>query len=946
MAGSDVPQVDSESLGFLEELFLEYTQDPERVAPEWRAFFASWPGGEANGHANGNGNGTYRIAPSFTPPPLFGAANGAGTSNRLPAGGDATSPARVNAGEVLQERVDLLIRNYRVRGHIIAKLDPLGQIRPTPVELDQAFYRFTEADLDRTFSTTWLGGADVRTLREIIQWLENTYCRSIGVQYMHIDSLHLREWLQARMESTQNRTELSRAEQLRILKRLTDAVVFEEFLQKKYTGAKSFSLEGAESLIPLLDLAIEKAGNEGVHEIVLGMAHRGRLNVLTNIMGKPPRQVFHEFDDKQQHLYRGDVKYHLGYSGDWITSTGNKVHLSLCFNPSHLEYVNTVALGRMRAKQDRFDDTDRRHGLVILVHGDAAFAGEGIVQETLNLGQLAGYATGGTIHVVVNNQLGFTTDPLDARSCTYATDVAKMLQTPIFHVNGEDPEAVAQVVRLALDFRTMFQRDVVIDMYCYRQRGHNEGDEPSFTQPLMYKTIESRKSIRDSYLDTLLELGGISSAEAFRIAETSRDALEKELAAARSPGFTPIEVMPRFWDGYFGGPAIDADEPDTGVPQAELSKLLHQQTTVPADFHPHPKLVRMLSARREMAEGTRPLDWATGEALAFAALLAQGIRIRMTGQDCQRGTFSSRHAVLHDVENGSTYMPLANLSADQGPIEIYNSPLSEAGVLGFEYGYSLDYPDGLVMWEAQFGDFVNCAQPIIDQFLCSAEDKWKRLSGVVLLLPHGFEGQGPEHSSARLERFLSSAAEDNIQVLNLSTPAQYFHLLRRQALRKWKKPLILMTPKSLLRHPGAVSDLEECATGKFHQVMADTTVKPRSVKQIVLCSGKVYYDLVAYREEQKRNDVALVRVEQLYPIPTTELEAALAGYAASVPVLWVQEEPENMGAWRFLRSHWGDKVEGRSLLCVSRPESASPATGSNSSHKIEQRHILEAAFSR
>jgi 2-oxoglutarate dehydrogenase E1 component len=698
-----------------------------------------------------------------------------------------------------------------------------------------------------------------------------------------------------------------------------------------------------------LELAIEKAGEQKVDEIVLAMAHRGRLNVLANIMGKSTQQIFREFADidPELHIGRGDVKYHLGYSNDWTSASSHKVHLSLCFNPSHLEFVNPVAVGRMRAKQDRAEDHLRHRGLVILIHGDAAFAGEGIVQETLNLSQLEGYKVGGTLHVVVNNQIGFTTDPSEARSCTYATDVAKMLQTPIFHVNGEDPEAVAQCVRLALDFRRDFQRDVVIDMYCYRRRGHNEGDEPSFTQPQLYKAIRQRKSVREGYLDHLLKLGGVTREEADRIAEEHREKLEKELTVARSESYVPRTDIAGFWAFYIGGREREAAEVDTGMNKEKLAALLEIQTKLPPDFHAHPTVERtVLKPRLEMARGERPLDWGGAEALALASLLDGGLRVRISGQDSERGTFSHRHAMLHDFENGRRYMPLRNISPFQAPVEIYNSPLSEAGVLGFDYGYSLDCPDGLVMWEAQFGDFANAAQVIIDQFIVSAEEKWNRLSGIVLLLPHGFEGQGPEHSSARMERFLALAAKDNIQVCNLTTPAQYFHALRRQVLRVWRKPLVIMTPKSILRHHRAVSSLDECATGAFQRVIPDVApARAKEIERILLCSGKIFYELDQKREELKRSDVAILRVEQLYPLPRELLRKTLADYADDTPVYWVQEEPENQGAWRFLRSHFVERLFDRFPFAgIYRASAASPATGSKSSHTLEQEKLLGAAF--
>jgi 2-oxoglutarate dehydrogenase E1 component len=921
------------NLEFLESLYADFRRDPSAVPPEWRRYFERLLREDP-------ALARARPGPSFRPSSLFNPPGRDGNGARA-----ALRPAEIAD---LQDRVDQLIRAYRVRGHRIARVDPLGAPRPPPLELELGFYGLREADKERIFSSETIPGDGHLTLGEILERLQNTYCRSIGVQYMHIDSLQVRSWLRERMESTQNRLDLSRKEQLRILTRLTDAVIFEEFLQKKYLGSKTFSLEGAESLIPLLDLAIEKAGEQGIDEIVLAMAHRGRINVLANILGKSAREIFREFEDTdpELHLGRGDVKYHLGHSNDWMTAAGRKVHISLCFNPSHLEYVNPVALGRMRAKQDRAGDLERARGMVLLIHGDAAFAGEGIVQETLNLGQLEAYTVGGAIHVVVNNQIGFTTSPAEASSTTYATDVAKMLQSPIFHVNGEDPEAVAQVVKLAMDFRLTFRRDVVIDMFCYRRRGHNEGDEPSFTHPLLYRAIAQRKSVREGYLDHLLELGGMTREEADRIAEERLAELERGLAEARSEDYAPRS--PHFtgiWKGFRGGAESDIEEEETDVDEARLRHLLEVQTRVPEGFHVHPKLARGMEARLEMARGERALDWSAAEALAFATLATAGHRVRLSGQDSARGTFSQRHAILHDYEDGRTYAPLQHLAPDQAPVEMFNSPLSEAGVLGFEYGYSLDCPEGLVLWEAQFGDFVNAAQVIIDQFIASAEDKWRRLSGLVLLLPHGFEGMGPEHSSARLERFLTLAADDNIRVVNLTTPAQYFHCLRRQVLVKSRKPLVIMTPKSLLRHPRAVSSLEELARGGFQRLIPDRTTRSGDVKRVILCSGKFYYDLERKREELGREDAAIIRLEQLYPLPREELGAELERYAAGTAVVWAQEEPDNMGAWRYLRLRLRERLSGRFPFSgVRRPASASPATGSTSSHKLEQEELLERAF--
>ncbi len=939
------------SLGFVEALYADYLRDPASVSEDWRAYF--------QGLAAESSEAAFRarpqLGPSLKAPGLFSAGAAAaslnGRNGHAPHSG-AEGPASIAA---LQDRADQMVRAYRVRGHLFARIDPLGLPPKGNVsDLEPGYFGLSESDLDRTVSGITIQGPDSLTLRQVLERMHNTYCRSVGVQYMHIDSPEVRAWLAARMEGTENRINLTREQQLGILTRLTDAVLFEEFIQKKYLGAKSFSLEGSESLIPLLDLAIEKAGEQGISEIVLGMAHRGRLNVLSNIMGKNPRDIFAEFEDADPlfQLGRGDVKYHLGYSSDWATAKGHKIHLSLCFNPSHLEFVNPVALGRLRAKQDRAapsparGDEAREKGLALLIHGDAAFAGEGIIQEILNMSELKGYRVGGTLHIILNNQIGFTTSPHEGRSTTYATDVAKMLQIPIFHVNGEDPEAVAAVVNLAMDFRVKFRRDVVIDMYGYRRRGHNEGDEPAFTQPLLYHTIERRKSVREGYLDHLLKLGGVTREEADRIAAKRTEQLEDELTVARRKEYTRTGEGPsRVWKGFQGGPESGVKDADTSVPAERLTALMDKLTQLPQGFHAHPKVEKILESRRTAGRGERPLDWASAEALALASLATEGYRVRMSGQDVQRGTFSQRHAVLHDILDGGTYMPLGRLAEDQGPVEIYNSPLTENGVLGFEYGYSLDMPKALTLWEAQFGDFVNVAQPIIDQFIASAEEKWRRLSGLVMLLPHGFEGMGPEHSSARLERFLSMAAEDNIQVLNLTTPAQYFHALRRQMLRPLRKPLIIMTPKSLLRLPAAVSPLEDLSKGGFQRVIGDATVRPEKTKSVLICTGKIYYELAEERAKSKREDVAILRLEQLYPLSTQTVASALAPYAEGTPVTWVQEEPENMGAWRYLRVRFGERLLGRHPFCgVHRPASSTPATGSASSHKLEQKQLIAKAF--
>ncbi len=865
-----------------------------------------------------------------------------------------TLTKRLRDTNTRQDKVDQLIRAYRVRGHLLAELDPLGRTKPPYPELDPAYYGFGESDLDIVFSSTTIPGRHSMTLRNILDHLRATYCRSIGVQFMHIDDVQVKMWLQDRMESTRNVRSLSHEEQLRILTKLTDAEIFEQFIHKKFIGAKRFSLEGAESLIPLLDLAVETAGEHGVREVVIGMAHRGRLNVLANILGKPAQQIFREFDDQHgdQMLGRGDVKYHLGHSSDRVTANGNRVHLSLAFNPSHLEFVTPVVTGRVRAKQDRHGDAARTTGMGIAIHGDAAFAGQGVVQETLNFSRLDGYRTGGTLHIITNNQIGFTTLPEQSRSTQYATDVAKMLQIPIIHVNGERPEAVAQAVALAMEFRRTFSSDVIIDMYCYRRYGHNEGDEPAFTQPEMYRVIRARRSVRESYVENLTGLGEVTTEQAEDIALARRDKLEKSLDEARKTEIAPAAFNSGqgYWQQFRGGHDADCPEVETNVPKERLLELLESIERLPDGFTPHPRFARLGKQREEMRLSERPLDWAAGEALAFASLVSEGRRVRLTGQDSERGTFSHRHAVLHDHETGARHSVFAEVAAEgDGVFEVHNSPLSEIGPLAFEYGYSLDYPEALVVWEAQFGDFVNVAQVIIDQFITSGEDKWGRLTGLVLLLPHGFEGQGPEHSSARLERFLVAAAEDNIQVCNLTTPAQLFHALRRQVLRPLRKPLVIMSPKSLLRHPRATSTIEELSEGGFRRIMPDRSpeVLPERVRRVLLTSGKLFYELEEERERLDVKDVALLRMEQYYPLHDDELKRLLDPYPEGTPVVWVQEEPRNMGAWGFLNLRYNGSLFGRHRFsAITRPASASPATGSPSAHRVEQEKILAKAFAR
>jgi 2-oxoglutarate dehydrogenase E1 component len=954
MSRSDAPSnsdgISPENAGFTERLLAQFLKEPSQVPAPWRRYFIELlqsEGRPPEGRPRPNG-AAPEVAPQRAVIAQSPSVPRAPAAEWPPAPDGAARKLHLD-GALLQDRVEHLIRAYRVRGHLAARLDPLGLPRSMRPDLALDAHGLTPADLDRSVSAAWVPGPQSQTVRDVVARMWSTYCRYIGVQFMHIDDPVPREWLQQRMEESENRMSLSREEQLRILTRLTDAAIFEQFVRKKFVGAKTFSLEGSESLIPLLDLAIAKAARQGIAEIVMGMAHRGRLNVLANIIGKSPQEIFSEFNDARPESAdsAGDLTYHLGFSSDWKTADGGRIHLSLCFNPSHLEFINPVALGRMRAKQDRAGDAERRKGLALLIHGDAAFAGEGVVQETLNLSRLEGYSTGGTLHIIVNNQIGFTTSPAEGRSTVYASDVAKMLQSPIFHVNGEHPESVAQVVDLAMDFREKFRRDVVIDMYCYRRWGHNEADEPGFTQPLLYQAIEHQRSVRDGYLEHLLKLDGITREEADRIAAERFEKLERAFEQTRRGEFTPApQTLTGIWQGYQGGIEPADDNPPTAVPKERLVELLTRLTRIPEGFHLHKTLQRGIDQRLAMVAGKRSLDWSAGEALAFATLSTEGHPIRLSGQDSQRGTFSQRHAVLHDAVEGQPYCPLAHLAKDQAPVEIINSPLCETGDLGFEYGYSLDAPEALVGWEAQFGDFANAGQVIIDQFLAGAADRWRRLSGLVLLLPHGLEGMGPEHSSARLERFLSLAARDNLQIVFPSTPAQYFHCLRRQVLRRWRKPLVVLTPKSLLRHPNAVSSLEELANGTFCRVLPDRRPEGAAkTSRILLCSGKIYYDLVEFREREKRDDVAIVRVEQFYPLPDEALEDVLKSFPNGTPAVWVQEEPRNMGARSFWHMRFGDRLFDRfPLTYVSRPESASPATGSKAVHKREQQSVVEQAF--
>jgi 2-oxoglutarate dehydrogenase E1 component len=938
---------------FIEELYAKYVESPSSVDPSWRKFFselqdesetvlqdirgASWAprfrsveigNGHDEEHANGNG-AAIAIRPAA-------------------AAKDLTSASRDSL------RAMMLIRAYRVRGHLEAKLDPLDlKPRHKHAELDPKYYGFNEGDMDREIYIDNVFGYERATFRQIVHAVRETYCGSIGVEYMHIENPEQKRWLQARIEGTRNQREFTARGKQAILERLTAAEMFEKFLDKKYTGTKRFGLDGGETFIPAMEQIIKRGSQLGVKEVVLGMTHRGRLNVLTNFMNKRFAAIFSEFQgnaaNPEDVQGSADVKYHLGTSAD-REFDGRVVHLSLTANPSHLECVNTVVIGKVRAKQDQRKDKNREQVMGILIHGDAAFAGQGLVPESLDLSELDGYKTGGSIHFIVNNQIGFTTNPVASRSGPYCSDIAKGVQAPIFHVNADDPEAVLFVAALAMEFRQEFKRDVVIDMFCYRRFGHNESDEPAFTQPLMYQKIAAHPTTRQIYSQRLVEDGAISQEEADRIVHDFQARLDSEFELSTS--FKPNKAD--WLEGAWSGMEIASGDDRRGSTAVELEKLQlvgKALTTVPATFNVNRKIARQLAQKEEMLKKGEGIDWATAEALAFGSLLDEGSVVRMSGQDCKRGTFSQRHAVLTDQESEDEYIPLNNIRDGQAKLEIINSPLSEAGVLGFEYGYSLAEPKALVLWEAQFGDFANGAQVIIDQFISSGESKWLRMSGLVMLLPHGYEGQGPEHSSARLERYLQLCAEDNMQVVNATTPANYFHVLRRQLHRAFRKPLIMMTPKSLLRHKSAVSKLSEFGPGtSFHRVLWDDrpNLDEKQVKRVVLCSGKVYYDLLAAAEERDQKDVYLMRVEQLYPFPAKALAAELARFPGA-EIVWCQEEPKNMGSWYFVASEIEAVMEQigskqARLKYAGRPAAASPATGLFKRHIKEQNKLVSEAL--
>ena len=869
---------------------------------------------------------------------------------------DRSAAQRVRAATQDSIRVRMLIRSYRVRGHLIAHFDPLGLERTTHhPELDPKTYGFSESDLDRPIFIDHVLGLEVATLREILKVLQETYCGTIGVEFMHIQEPDQKAWIQRRIESIQNRTQFTLEGKRTIYQRLVEAEGFEKFLHVKYVGTKRFGADGGESVIPALEQILKRGSQLGIKEVVLGMPHRGRLNVLANVMLKPYVAIFSEFqgvparpDDVGG---SGDVKYHLGTSADRVFD-GTAIHLSLTANPSHLEAVNPVVVGKVRAKQNQRGDTECSQVMGLLLHGDAAFAGQGLVAETLGLSELRGYQTGGTINVIVNNQIGFTTSPSYSRSSPYPSDVAKTVQAPIFHVNGDDPEAVVHVARIATEFRQEFKRDVVIDMVCYRRFGHNEGDEPAFTQPIMYRTIAKHPTTRQIYARQLVEEGVITEADADDAVAAFQEKLGADFEAATSYKPNKADWLEGQWKGLVQlAGEEELREDDTAAPIERLHDVGIAVSTPPANFAVHPKLQRQLDAKRKIIEAGEGIDWSTAEALAFGTLLLEGTRVRLSGQDSGRGTFSQRHSVFIDQDTEERYVPLNHIGDDQAAFEVLDSPLSEAGVLGFEYGYTLADPGSLVLWEGQFGDFANGAQVIIDQFIASGESKWLRMSGIVMLLPHGFEGQGPEHSSARLERYLQLSAEDNLQVVNLTTPANYFHALRRQVHRNFRKPLVVMAPKSLLRHKQVISKLAEMVPDTYFRRVIPETDRlglGKKLRRVVLCSGKVYYDLLAGRRERGIKDVAIVRVEQLYPWPRQSVLQQLARYP-NAEVFWCQEEPANMGSWTFVYPRIVniiDDLGGRPAgpVYAGRKASASPATGLKKTHQEEQAKLVQNAL--
>ncbi|HTO43790.1 MAG TPA: 2-oxoglutarate dehydrogenase E1 component [Burkholderiales bacterium] len=918
---------------FIEELYEAWLENPDSVPAQWRRWFdqLQQPGVRDVAHQPIR-DAFVRLAYSRT-------------------GGEGHAPtAAVASAERKQVSVLQLINAYRFLGLRHANVDPLKRFpKPEVPELDPAYYGLTEADMNAVFNTGSLVGPDQLPLREILRAVRETYCGSIGIEYMYMSDVAQKRWIQARFETIRSAPSFPPDQKRHILERVTAAETLEKYLHTRYVGQKRFSLEGGDSLIPLLDSLLQRAGEKGIQETVIGMAHRGRLNVLVNTMGKMPKDLFSEFEGKHADSFpAGDVKYHMGFSSDIITP-GGPMHLTLAFNPSHLEIVNPVVEGSVRARQHRRRDRDGRQVLPVVVHGDAAFAGQGVVMETLNLSQTRGYRTGGTVHIIVNNQIGFTTsDTRDVRSTLYCTDVVKMIEAPVFHVNGDDPEAVVLATEIALDFRAQFQKDVVVDLVCFRRHGHNEQDDPAVTQPLMYKLIAQHSGTRKLYADKLVEQGVIQPEDPEQMIASYRAALDggyhtnKTILSNYRP---PYAVN---WEKFKG--AKWTQKVDTAVPLAELKVLADKLTAVPPELKLHPRVEKVIADRRQMGQGQLPLDWGMAENLAYAALLKDGYAVRISGQDSGRGTFFHRHAVLHDQArerwDAGSWVPLQHIAENQPDFVVIDSVLSEEAVLGFEYGYATAEPNELVMWEAQFGDFVNGAQVVVDQFIASGEVKWGRMCGLVLMLPHGYEGQGPEHSSARLERFLQLSADYNMQICVPSTPAQMFHMLRRQMLRTFRKPLIIFSPKSMLRHKESVSSLEELAAGGFQPVIGESdNLDAGAVKRVVFCSGKIYYDVRAARRERGITDIAIVRLEQLYPFPHDEFKAQIERYSNAHEVVWCQEEPGNQGAWHRIQHYLLRHLRPAQRLSYAlRPSSASPAAGYMALHNEQQKAVVDAAL--
>ncbi len=944
---------------FLSELYDQYLKNPGSVDPSWATFFRDLGDGQSELIRELQGASWAQEQPG-----VIGVADPDATPPKKDKGGKAAAPAAggaIDQAAVMKQaqysiNALALVRAYRTRGHQLATLDPLNLTRETShPELDITYHGFTDADLDREIVLGGVLGFEKATLRQLVDALKQTYCGKIGVEYMHVQDIKQREWLQNRIEPNRNQPSFSPEGKKAILERMVDAEGFEKFLGIKYTGTKRFGLDGGEATIPALEQILKRGGQLGVKQVVLGMAHRGRLNVLVNVMHKPFSALFSEFQGNSSNPDSvegsGDVKYHLGTSAD-REFDGNVVHLSLTANPSHLEVVNPVVLGKVRAKQDQSDDKTRKQNLALLIHGDAAFAGQGIIAECFGFSQIEGYTTGGTIHVVINNQIGFTTTPRYSRSGLYCTDVAKMVEAPIFHVNADDPEAVVHAARIVTEFRQEFGIDVVLDIVCYRRFGHNEGDEPKFTQPVMYKQIESHVTARTLYAKKLVEEGLYTQEEADMMMSKFMHMMEADFEASASFKPNKADWLEGAWKGLASmGEEEEFRDDATGVSFDVLKEVGMAISEVPKGVNVNSKIVRQLKAKRESIETGKDIDWATAEALAFGTLLVEGSNVRLSGQDCGRGTFSQRHSVLVDQENESRFVPLNNIRpGKQARFEVLDSPLSELSLLGFEYGYSLAEPNALTLWEAQFGDFSNGAQMIIDQFISSAESKWLRLSGLVMLLPHGYEGQGPEHSSARVERYLQMSGQDNWQVCNFTTPANLYHALRRQIRRNFRKPLIVFEPKSLLRHKRCVSTLDDLGPkGKFQRVIGEHAKQdPAKVRRVVLCTGKVYYDLLQAREDKNVDDVAIIRVEQLYPWPKETLAKELAKYK-NAEVVWCQEEPANMGAWTFVDRRIEYALEGLDVkskrpIYAGRATAASPATGLMKTHVKEQNQLVEWAL--